>query len=157
MKALNFTIIHKLDGTLARTGVIQTPHGQIKSPAFIAGGTKATVKAMTPEQVAGTGAQAVLANAYHLMLQPGADIVHEAGGLGAFMHWDQPTFTDSGGFQVFSLGMAYKKGIDATSHSEKGERALAQHSHSQLAKITDEGVTFRSHLDGSRQTMTPES
>ncbi len=155
--ALTFTITHKLKDTLARTGVIETPHGRIETPAFIVGGTKATVKALTPEQVQGVGGQAVLANTYHLMLQPGAEIVKNAGGLGKFMHWDGPTFTDSGGFQVFSLGMAYKKGIDATSHSQKGDSSQATHSNNQLARVTDEGVHFRSHLDGSKLFMTPES
>jgi queuine tRNA-ribosyltransferase len=157
MSALDFTITHRLAGTLARAGEIQTPHGVIQTPAFIVGGTKATVKALTPEQVEAVGGQAVLANTYHLMLQPGADIVHDAGGLSRFMHWDRPTFTDSGGFQAFSLGMAYKKGIDAVAHSTKGDGKLAAHNHSQLAKITDDGVTFRSHLDGAKITMTPES
>lgn len=157
MTKLHFTISHKLPGTLARAGIIQTPHGAIQTPAFIVGGTKATVKALTPQHVYDLGGQAVLANTYHLMLQPGAEIVQRAGGLGVFMHWGRPTFTDSGGFQVFSLGMAYKKGIDATSHSQKGESAQAVHSHGQLAKVTDEGATFRSHLDGSTHTMTPES
>lgn len=157
MSALKFTITHKLEGTLARAGEIETPHGIIKTPAFIVGGTKATVKALTPAEVADLGGQAVLANTYHLMLQPGADVVRGAGGLGKFMHWDKPTFTDSGGFQAFSLGMAYKKGIDAVAHSEKGDAELAKHNHSQLAKVTDDGVTFRSHLDGTKLTMTPES
>lgn len=157
MSALQFTITNKLSGTLARVGVIETPHGTIQTPAFIVGGTKATVKALTPDQVESVGGQAVLANTYHLMLQPGADIVHEAGGLGTFMHWNKPTFTDSGGFQAFSLGMAYKKGIDAVAHSTKGDSELAKHSHAQLAKVTNEGVAFRSHLDGSKQVMTPES
>ena len=156
MKALDFSITHKLHGTLARAGEVHTPHGVIKTPAFIVGGTKATVKALTPAQVDELGGQAILANTYHLMLQPGAATVEAAGGLGKFMHWDKPTFTDSGGFQVFSLGMAYKKGIDATSHSEKGDETLAAHSKSQLAQVTDEGVTFRSHLDGSTHTLTPE-
>ena len=155
-QSLKFTITQRLDNTLARAGEIETPHGVIKTPAFIVGGTKATVKALTPDQVEDLGGQAVLANTYHLMLQPGAEIVHAAGGLGAFMHWDKPTFTDSGGFQVFSLGMAYKKGIDATSHSEKGDPELAAHSHGQLAKVTDDGVTFRSHIDGTKLTLTPE-
>ncbi len=157
MSSVQFTITHKLDGTLARAGKIATPHGSIQTPAFIVGGTKATVKALTPQQVDELGGQAVLANTYHLMLQPGAAVVHEGGGLGAYMHWSKPTFTDSGGFQVFSLGMAYKKGIDATSHSEKGSGDLATHSTHQLAKVTDDGVTFRSHLDGTKLTMTPES
>ena len=105
-KAMEFTIKTRLRGTLARTGVINTPHGDIKTPAFIVGGTKATVKALTPEQVKELGGQSILANTYHLMLRPGADIVQQAGGLGTFMNYDGPTFTDSGGFQVFSLGVA---------------------------------------------------
>jgi queuine tRNA-ribosyltransferase len=155
--AMSFDITHRLPDTLARAGVIHTPHGDIETPAFIAGATKATVKALTPEQIAQTGAQSILANTYHLMLQPGADIIRQAGGLGVFMHWENPTFTDSGGFQVFSLGMAYKKGIDLTSHSLKGDAAQAVHSTGQLAEVSDEGVRFRSHLDGSTLTMTPES
>jgi queuine tRNA-ribosyltransferase len=156
-QTLTFDITHRLEGTLARAGIIHTPHGDIKTPAFIVGGTKATVKALTPEQVNDVGGQAVLANTYHLMLQPGADIIKQAGGINTFMHWDKPTFTDSGGFQVFSLGMAYKKGIDATSHSLKGDAAQAVHTAEQLAKVSDEGVSFRSHLDGSALSMTPES
>ncbi|OYW86384.1 tRNA guanosine(34) transglycosylase Tgt [Candidatus Saccharibacteria bacterium 32-49-10] len=154
---LEFEITHQLPGTLARTGIIHTPHGDIQTPAFIVGGTKATVKALTPEQVMAYGGQSILANTYHLMLRPGADIVAQAGGLGKFMNYGGPTFTDSGGFQVFSLGIAYKKGIDAVSHSEKGDAALAVHSATQLVKVTDEGATFRSHLDGAKLLMTPES
>ena len=92
-----------------RTGTIHTPHGDIRTPAFIPVGTKATVKTLTPEQVKATGAQAVLANAYHLYLQPGPDIVDEAGGVAAFQNWGGPTYTDSGGFQVMSLGVGHKK------------------------------------------------
>lgn len=109
MKDYSFTVTHSLPGTLARAGVIHTPHGDIKTPVFTVGGTKATVKTLTPEMVKEMGGQAVLANTYHLMLRPGADIVEKAGGLAKFMHWDGPTFTDSGGFQVFSLGVAYKR------------------------------------------------
>lgn len=154
---LAFTITHRLDGTLARAGVIRTPHGDIQTPAFIVGGTKATVKALTSEQVRELGGQSVLANTYHLMLRPGGDVLQQAGGIHAFMNWDGPTVTDSGGFQVFSLGIAYKKGIDAVSHSEKGDASLAKTSASQLASVTDDGVMFRSHLDGSMLAMTPES
>jgi queuine tRNA-ribosyltransferase len=154
--ALSFDITNKLEGTLARAGVIHTPHGDIQTPAFIVGGTKATVKAMSPEQIEGVGGQVVLANTYHLMLQPGAQLVKDGGGLGKFMHWDKPTFTDSGGFQVFSLGVAYKKGIDKVSHTEKGEAEAAVVSVGQLAKVTDEGVQFRSHLDGAKLHMNPE-
>lgn len=157
MAAFSFKIEKRFGNTLARVGVISTPHGDIKTPAFIAGGTKATVKALTPEQILSTGAQSVLANTYHLMLRPGADIVQQAGGLGKFMNWQLPTFTDSGGFQVFSLGVAYDKGIDAVSHSQKGDKKNAKTSSNQLAKVTDEGVTFKSHIDGSSLSMTPES
>lgn len=99
-----FTVEARLPGQRGRVGVIHTPHGDIHTPAFIAVGTQATVKAVLPETMKELGAQAVLANAYHLYLQPGPDIVDAAGGLGAFMNWPGPTFTDSGGFQVMSLG-----------------------------------------------------
>lgn len=97
---------------MGRSGTISTPHGEIKTPAFIPVGTKATVKSALPDSIHGSGAQAVLSNAYHLYLQPGADILDEAGGLGRFMNWNKPTFTDSGGFQVMSLGVGFKKVID---------------------------------------------
>jgi len=156
-KSLIFNIKNKLDGTLARTGVIKTSHGNILTPAFIVGGTQATVKALTPEQVVKFGGQSVLVNAYHLMLRPGSELIASAGGIHKFMNFNRPIFSDSGGFQIFSLGMAYKKGIDATSHSVKGDASQAVHTKSQLAKVTDEGVHFRSHLDGSKLFMTPES
>lgn len=157
MSQFEFIIAKKLKGTLARTGVVKTPHGDIKTPAFIVGATKATVKSLTPEMVKDLGAQAVLANTYHLMLRPGASIIEQAGDIGKFMNWLGPTFTDSGGFQAFSLGMAYKKGIDKVAHSTKGDEKAAKHSKDQLAKIDDDGVTFKSHLDGSQIKMTPES
>ncbi len=157
ISALTFDITHRLPGTLARTGVIHTPHGDIETPAFIVGGTNATVKALTPEHVTELGGQSILANTYHLMLRPTADIVKAAGGLGKFMNYSGPTFTDSGGFQIFSLGVAYKKGIDAVSHTEKGDAKLAATSKEQLVKISNEGAAFRSHLDGAKLQMTPES
>ena len=153
----SFTTTHRIPGTFARAGVLHTPHGDIKTPVFTVGGTKATVKTLTPEMVKDLGGQTILANTYHLMLRPGADIVEKAGGLAKFMHWDGPTFTDSGGFQVFSLGVAYKKGIDAVAHTEKGKADNAKASAKQLAKVDDEGVTFRSHLDGQTLRMTPET
>ena len=156
-KALTFDITHRLDKTLARVGTISTPHGDIQTPAFIVGGTKATVKALTPEMVTSLGGQSILANTYHLMLRPGTDIVAEAGGLGAFMNYRGPTFTDSGGFQAFSLGVAYKKGIDAVTHAEKGDAKHATASATQLAKVTQNGVHFRSHIDGQKLLMTPEN
>ena len=155
-KPLIFSITNKLNGSLARTGVITTVHGDIQTPAFIVGGTQATVKTLTPEQVSILGGQSVLVNAYHLMLRPGTDVIVKAGGIHKFMNWNSPLFSDSGGFQVFSLGMAYKKGIDAISHSIKGDAFQAVHTKNQLTKVTDEGVYFRSHLDGSKLFMTPE-
>jgi queuine tRNA-ribosyltransferase len=155
-KTFKFSVSKQLEGSLARAGLIETFHGDIETPAFIVGGTKATVKTLSPEQVSQLGGQSVLVNAYHLMLRPGAEVITKAGGIHKFMNWDKPIFSDSGGFQVFSLGMAYKKGIDATSHSKKGDTKQAVHSLAQLSKITDDGVYFRSHMDGSKLFMTPE-
>ena len=114
----------------ARTGVIHTPRGEIRTPAFMPVGTAATVKAMLPESVAATGADILLGNTYHLMLRPGAERVARLGGLHAFMNWSKPILTDSGGFQVMSLA--------------------------ELRKLTEEGVAFRSHIDGSKHMLTPE-
>lgn len=122
--ALNAT-----DGT-ARTGVISTPKGDIRTPAFMPVGTAATVKAMLPESVAATGADILLGNTYHLMLRPTAERIDRLGGLHRFMNWDKPILTDSGGFQVMSLAG--------------------------LRKLTEEGVTFKSHIDGSKHALTPE-
>jgi queuine tRNA-ribosyltransferase len=158
MSEFNFKITKKVAGTLARAGVIMTPHGEIQTPAFIVVGTKATVKALTPEQVQSLGAQAVLANTYHLYLQPGDDFVARAGGLHQMMNWSGPMFTDSGGFQAFSLGVALGEGISKLSKGvdrpkrrddDKAIRSLK-------AKITEDGVTFKSHIDGSEHHFTPE-
>ena len=114
----------------ARQGVLHTAHGDVQTPAFMPVGTAATVKAMTPEAVAATGAEIVLGNTYHLMLRPGAERIAAFGGLRRFMNWPGPVLTDSGGFQVMSLA--------------------------KLRRITDDGVTFQSHLDGSKHALTPE-
>ncbi|MFP4518722.1 MAG: tRNA guanosine(34) transglycosylase Tgt [Oceanicaulis sp.] len=121
--------IAAVDG-LARTGVLKTPRGDIATPAFMPVGTAATVKALYPDQVKQTGAGIILGNTYHLMLRPGAERVKRLGGLHDFMRWDGPILTDSGGFQVWSL--------------------------SGLRQMSEEGVTFKSHLDGSRHALTPE-
>ncbi|GAA0199727.1 MULTISPECIES: tRNA guanosine(34) transglycosylase Tgt [Glutamicibacter] len=139
-----------------RTGTITTPHGQIKTPAFIAVGTKATVKALTPVQVQELGAQAVLANAYHLYLQPGADILDAAGGLGSFMGWQGPTFTDSGGFQVMSLGSGFKKVIDMKSVDQSGPDDAVAPGKERMANVDEDGVWFKSHLDGTMHRFSPE-
>ena len=120
--------IEKREG-LARVGVIHTPHGDIKTPAFVGAATRATVKALTFEQMNTLGSQVVLANTYHLFLAPGSKLIREGGGLAEFTNWNKPTFTDSGGFQIFSLPEV---------------------------KLTEEGATFRSHIDGRKFLMTPE-
>ena len=154
MKDFSFKIESKIDGALGRAGVIHTPHGDVKTPAFVVVGTKATIKALTPEQVVSTGAQAVLANAYHLYLQPGAGTIDAAGGLAKFMNWQGPTFTDSGGFQVLSLGVGYKK-VLAMGTDIEADKAIAKKGQ-RLARIDDAGVSFKSHIDGGKHRFTPE-
>ncbi len=155
MTGFGFEVGTRLDGTQGRTGVITTPHGTIRTPAFTVVGTKATVKALLPEQVADLGAQAVLANAYHLFLQPGADVVDEAGGLGRFMGWPGPTFTDSGGFQVMSLGVGFKKVLAMDTRGLTSDDVVAENA-ARLVQVDDDGVTFTSHLNGDRHRFTPE-
>jgi len=128
--AIKYELIKECSQTGARLGRLHTPHGIIDTPIFMPVGTQATVKAMTPEELKEMEAQIILSNTYHLYLRPGHDLVKEAGGLHKFMNWDFPILTDSGGFQVFSLG--------------------------DLRKITEEGVTFQSHLDGSKHFLSPE-
>lgn len=148
----------------ARAGTLTTLHGTIETPAFVPVGTKAGVKGLLPETLKKLGAQVVLANTYHLYLQPGEGIVKEAGGLGAFMDWDGPTMTDSGGFQVFSLGAAFGRNITKIAKGEENARDQGvavydedvQSKQGQLAIIDEEGVTFTSHMDGSLHRFTPE-
>ncbi|MFC6317417.1 tRNA guanosine(34) transglycosylase Tgt [Corynebacterium gerontici] len=142
-------------GKHGRTGVIHTPHGDIQTPAFIPVATKATVKTLTPEQIRQTGAQAILSNAYHLYLQPGQDVVDEAGGVAKFENWHGPTYTDSGGFQVMSLGVGFKKvlAMDTKGWDEKDIRARHK---DRYAHVDEDGVDFRSVIDGSRHRFTPE-
>jgi queuine tRNA-ribosyltransferase len=128
--AITYTLIKECPKTGARAGVLHTPHGDIETPVFMPVGTQATVKTMSPEELKEIGARIILSNTYHLYLRPGHDLIREAGGLHAFMNWDRAILTDSGGFQVFSLGA--------------------------LRKIKEEGVTFRSHIDGSEHFLSPE-
>ena len=121
---------HKEADSKARLGRLMTPHGEIETPTFMPVGTQATVKMLSPEELKAAHSQIILSNTYHLYLRPGYELVKKAGGLHAFMNWDRPILTDSGGFQVFSLG--------------------------DLRKITEEGVLFSSHLDGSKHLFTPE-
>lgn len=151
-EALSFIIDTRLDGALARTGTITTPHGEIKTPAFIPVGTQATLKSLTPEQLEATGAQSVLVNAYHLYLRPGHETIDQAGGVQKFMNWGKPTFSDSGGFQVMSLGAGFKKVIDMD--GTNAEKPLGKKE--KLAWVSDDGVRFKSHVDGSNHMFTPE-
>lgn len=128
--AIKYDLIKKSSECEARAGVIHTPHGDIETPVFMPVGTRATVKTMTPEELKDIDAQIILGNTYHLYLKPGDDLINEAGGLHKFMNWDRPILTDSGGFQVFSL--------------------------SNIRKITEQGVEFRSHIDGSKHFISPE-
>lgn len=129
--SFSFRIDAECPASRARAGTIQTPHGTISTPIFMPVGTQATVKSVSPEELHEAGAQLILANTYHLMLRPGSKLIEEFGGLHSFMHWDGPILTDSGGFQVFSLG--------------------------HLRKLSEEGAAFKSHLDGSSHMLTPES
>jgi queuine tRNA-ribosyltransferase len=150
-----FTVGTVLPGGLGRTGVMATPHGTIATPAFVAVGTKATVKTVLPEAMAELGAQALLANAYHLYLQPGPDVVEAAGGLGRFMNWRGPTFTDSGGFQVMSLGAGFKK-VLAMDADGLGDDDVIAEGRTRMAHVDDDGVTFTWDKDGSKHRFTPE-
>lgn len=152
MADFSFTVLGSpSDARFMRTGVIHTPHGDIQTPAFIPVGTAATVKALTVEMMRDNGAQAILSNAYHLYLQPGHKLVERAGGLAKFMNWNGPTFTDSGGFQVLSLGSGYKKVVSMV--SDEATVAVKSTRH---AFVDDDGVNFKSHRDGSLHRFTPE-
>jgi queuine tRNA-ribosyltransferase len=157
---IKFSIEKELPGKLGRVGRLETPHGVIETPAFVSVGTKATVKALTPEQILETGASVVLANTYHLYLEPGDERVKKFGGLHKFMNWLGPLMTDSGGFQVFSLGAAYGKELSKVVSLSDPSQLLAERSHDseipRLAKIGQDGVSFRSHHDGSLHYITPE-
>ena len=157
---MQFKIEKKLKGGLGRVGVLTTAHGEIHTPAFVAVGTKATIKSLNPEQVRDIGTEVVLGNTYHLYLQPGDEIVRDAGGIGEFMNWKGPTMTDSGGFQVFSLGAAYGKDVSKllkiTDPSLLIPERFDDSDAPRLAKIGQDGVSFKSHLDGSIHYITPE-
>ncbi len=159
-KPITFTIEKEISGEMGRAGKIETLHGAILTPAFVSVGTKASVKALTPEQILETGAQVVLANTYHLYLEPGDERVRKFGGLQKFMNWFGPTMTDSGGFQVFSLGAAYGKELSKVVSITDPSQLLAERSSEgevpRLAKVGQDGVSFRSHHDGSLHYITPE-
>jgi tRNA-guanine transglycosylase len=141
----SFEITKKDTKSRARLGIINTPHGAIKTPAYIPVGTQATVKSLTPEEIKETGTQMFFVNSYHMYLRPGDALVKKMGGLHSFMNWDGPIITDSGGFQVFSLA---NKKIGKLREDEDETKALV--------KISEDGVEFRSHHDGSKHIFTPE-
>ncbi len=155
MSGFSFEISKSDSGSDARAGVLTTPHGTVNTPAFIPVGTKATVKSVLPESMRELGAQAILSNAYHLYLQPGPEILDSAGGLSTFMNWNGPTFTDSGGFQVLSLGVGFKKVLAMDETTFRDDDVIAENKE-RLAHVDDDGVTFKSHLDGSMHRFTPE-
>lgn len=126
--AISYTLVHQDKHTGARAGIVHTPHGDIPTPVYMPVGTQATVKAITPQELWDMGARIILSNTYHLAMRPGSNLIQEAGGLHEFMRWPGAVLTDSGGFQVFSLS---------------GTR-----------KVTEEGVEFRSHIDGSKHFYT---
>jgi queuine tRNA-ribosyltransferase len=160
---MKFSIEKKLSNGRGRAGVIETRNGKIETPAYIVVGTKATIKALTPEQVLAVGTQAILANTYHLYLEPGEEVLKNAGGFAKFMNWKGPTFTDSGGFQAFSLGAAFNNKVgkignvkmEPTRANDRDEDLGTQHNNA-LAKVDEEGVTFKSIIDGSSHRFTPE-
>ncbi len=143
--------------TRARTGLIACAHGTIETPVFMPVGTQASVKALTADDLRCVGTQIVLANTYHLYLRPGGDVIAEFGGLHNFMRWDRPLMTDSGGFQVFSLGSALRDGVGKIGDifpdedPKRGERPASE----MLTRVDEEGVTFKSHLDGSLHRLSP--
>lgn len=161
---MKFSIQKRLEGKLGRAGIVETAHGVIETPTFVAVGTKATVKALTMEQVKSLGAQVVMGNTYHLYLQPGDEIVKNAGGLHKFSNWQGPMMTDSGGFQVFSLGAAYGTGLSKLlKKAEQNKVPLLlpetfddNLDKPKIATIDPNGVTFKSHITGDTHYITPE-
>lgn len=160
-KPISFDIHKELPDTLGRVGTIHTLHGDIQTPAFVAVGTKGTVKSLTPEQAKETGVQTIICNTYHLYLEPGDETIKKMGGLHKAMNWNGPLMTDSGGFQVFSLGAAFgNKGVSKIAH-KKDEELLLPESRDEddtpkIAKIDSNGVMFRDHTRGDAHYFTPE-
>ena len=155
-----FKISKKISKALGRAGVLFTSHGEIQTPAFVTVGTKATVKSLSPEQVKEISSQVVLANTYHLYLEPGEKIIKKASGLHNFMNWQGPIMTDSGGFQAFSLGAAYgnklSKFIGEESPAQEEIDEAYREAREKKAKITEDGVEFKSIIDGSAHFFSPE-
>lgn len=152
-----FSVQTRIPGCGGRAGLLRLPHGDVETPSFTVVGTQATVKGLAPDELRALGAQMLLANAYHLYLRPGPGLIADFGGLHQFMGWDGPLFTDSGGFQVFSLGFALEHGVGKIATMFPGTGASASRaSRAKLNRIDADGVTFTSHLDGSTHRFTPE-
>jgi queuine tRNA-ribosyltransferase len=156
--AMGFEIVARDPRSRARAGILRTPHGPVETPAFVTVGTAAAVKSLTPDEVRAAGGQIILANTYHLYLRPGDELVARFGGLHGFMGWDGPIMTDSGGFQVFSLGAALEHGVGKMVSIFPGAAAQrpVKPVRPRLTKVDDDGVTFVSFIDGSRHRFTPE-
>ncbi len=150
-----FSLKEQLDNDIGRTGIIKTPHGKIQTPNFTAVGTKAAIKAITTDQLKAAGCQVALCNTYHLHLRPGEEIIEKHGGLHKFMNWDGPLLTDSGGFQVFSLGLSIEHGVGKVA-TERALEMKERKTGKKLATVDDNGVTFFSHIDGKKLRLTPE-
>jgi len=147
-KNFNFNITHKDSKSGGRLGILKTPHGNVETPNFIFCATKAAIKGMTPQQMRACGSQIILSNTYHLMLQPGGEVVEKMGGLQKYTGWNGPMFTDSGGFQIFSLGFG------SVANEIKGKRGNDRPT--TIRKITEEGAEFRSYINGDIHLLTPE-
>jgi queuine tRNA-ribosyltransferase len=155
--SITYELIAQSPDHAARLGRIHTAHGMIETPTFFPVGTQATVKTLTPNDLRAVSASAILANTYHLFLRPGADLIEKLGGLHKFTGWSGPIMTDSGGFQAFSLGLALEHGVGKIAKIFPGAAEVpTRPTRKKLARIDEEGVTFASHLDGSRQRLTPE-
>lgn len=151
----SFKILKRSKHSRARLGVIKTPHGEIETPAFVPVATRASIRTLDTSDVIQTGAQVLIANTYHLHITPGEKVVKKAGGIHGFMQWDKPLMTDSGGFQVFSLGFGTDHGIGKIL-KEKPEQSISEGTQPHSVKITDEGVHFRSPIDGSARFLNPK-
>ncbi|MEE8593063.1 MAG: tRNA guanosine(34) transglycosylase Tgt [Candidatus Bipolaricaulota bacterium] len=157
--SFSFDIQHRDPGTVARTGILRTAHGSVRTPAFVGVATRATIKALEPQALVELGLQIVIANTYHLHLQPGEDIITSLGGLHGFSGWDRPTMTDSGGFQVFSLGAGKQHGVGKVASIFPGENTAKPkiRPNKPLVRLTEQGADFRSIIDGSLHSFTPEA
>ncbi|HUC31567.1 MAG TPA: tRNA guanosine(34) transglycosylase Tgt, partial [Candidatus Paceibacterota bacterium] len=157
---IEFSVLKKSKKSAARLGILKTPHGEVMTPAIVPVATLAAVKALRSDEIAATKTQILISNTYHLHLQPGEKIVKAAGGINKFMNWPKPTMTDSGGFQVFSLGFGRDLGVGKNSikyYPGKVEKAIERGNQPKYLKMTEEGVHFRSPMTGDELFLSPET